>query len=54
MADGAKYLHNILNNNASSEDQRPQSDHDGDSFILEGDDEFSTISLCNTHPDDIS
>ncbi len=27
----------------------PRSVHDCDSFILEGDDEFSTMSLCTSH-----
>ncbi len=54
MADGAAYLHNILNDGTSIEHESPRVDHDGDSFISGGDDEFSTMSLCSNHPDSIS
>ncbi len=47
-------LHDILDDSTSSQDERPRADHDGDSFLWDGDDEFSTMSLCSNRPDGIS
>ncbi len=50
----AKYFDDMLNKNLLHRDEWSKTNHEDSLFISSRDYEFSTMSLCTSHPDDIS